>query len=46
MATLTILKMAIRIKKLTKLIQNIFLLIKMEVIIMADDVNKLLVLCE
>ncbi|MCI6572985.1 MAG: hypothetical protein MSA34_01310 [Firmicutes bacterium] len=45
MAILTILKMAIRIKKLTKLIQNIFLLIKMEVIIMADDVNKLLVLC-
>lgn len=45
MAILTILNMAIRIKKLTKLIQNIFLLIKMEVIIMADDVNKLLVLC-
>lgn len=45
MAILTILQMAIRIKKLTDLIQNIFLLIKKEVIIMAYDVNKLLVVC-
>ena len=45
MAILTILQMAIHIKKLTDLIQNIFLLIKKEVIIMAYDVNKLLVVC-
>ncbi len=45
MAILTILKMAIRIKRLTDLIQNIFLLIKKEVIIMTYDVNKLLVIC-
>ncbi len=45
MAILTILQMAIRIKKLTDLIQNIFLLIKKEVTIMAYEVNKLLVVC-
>ena len=45
MAILTILKMAIRIKKLTNLNQSIFLLVIKEVIIMIDDVKKLLVFC-